>query len=372
MVSPVKEALAVEEILIRFKEKYGTDTPCSLIGRKIFGRITFSVQQQGPHLNPLSIEEDIEISINILEKMGYSPQYTWRERNGGQNCVKYNAALKPIKNKLLIQMMIAVVLSLITYFILLQCPANVLKGVEDGLINPIFSKLMAVISALATPLIFFCVISGIAGIGDVASLGKMGKVFFFRMMLTYLIAILCLGVFGIITYPVNLTGSSSGSGILPQLVELVLNIIPGNIFMPFTTDNDLQVITIAIFVGIVMLLMGDSLKKVNEICKELTDLVNRMMYVFDRLLPLIVYLGIMNMLCSGNLNRIAKIYKAFILFAVISMIVVIIMIVRTVVTIKAPFPVIFKKQIPTLMINLTTSSQVAALPENMKCCKEKW
>ena len=33
---------------------------------------------------------------------------------------------------------------------------------------------------------------------------------------------------------------------------------------------------------------------------------------------------------------------------------------------------LFKKQLPTTLINLTTSSQVSALPENIICCKEKF
>ena len=45
---------------------------------------------------------------------------------------------------------------------------------------------------------------------------------------------------------------------------------------------------------------------------------------------------------------------------------------RTLIVTKIPFSKLFSAQLPSLIINLTTSSQMSAMPESMKCCKEKW
>ena len=68
------------------------------------------------------------------------------------------------------------------------------EGYLIPLIAGLFGKLSSVFSALATPLIFCAVISGIGGLGDVNSIGKLGATLIRRMMVTYLIAAAAMGI----------------------------------------------------------------------------------------------------------------------------------------------------------------------------------
>ena len=81
--------------------------------------------------------------------------------------------------------------------------------------------------------------------------------------------------------------------------------------------------------------------------------------------------GVVNLLLS-DLSQVINIYKMVLIFLVSAIILIGFMLIRTKISIKVPLKVIFKKQMATLMINLTTSSQVSALPEKMKCCKGKF
>ena len=76
---------------------------------------------------------------------------------------------------------------------------------------------------------------------------------------------------------VKVNASSSGGNVFSQLLTLVLDMIPGNLVEPFRIDNDLQVIVLAIFVGFVMLLMGERVARIRDFCSEAADLVNHMM-----------------------------------------------------------------------------------------------
>jgi Na+/H+-dicarboxylate symporter len=163
-----------------------------------------------------------------------------------------------------------------------------------------------------------------------------------------------------------------GKNVFSDILTLVLDIFPGNLLAPFTIDNDMQVIVIAIFVGVVMLGLGDKIQRIRKIFEEASTLINRMMLVVCKLLPLLVYFGFSNILLSDNLSKLADVSKIVIISLVGAAITIGITIIRAVKVTKVPFKELFKAQLPSLLINLTTSSQVAALPESMKCCKEKW
>ncbi|MBQ7159539.1 MAG: cation:dicarboxylase symporter family transporter [Treponema sp.] len=153
---------------------------------------------------------------------------------------------------------------------------------------------------------------------------------------------------------------------------IYLVIIPSTIVQPFAIDNDLQVIVIAIFIGIVLLILGDKVSMVHRFCDEAGSVINQMMALVCKALPLFVYLGVTNLLLSNMLAQVYLVSRVFVLSLVGAAITISITIVRTLIVTKIPFSKLFSAQLPSLIINLTTSSQMSALPESMKCCKEKW
>lgn len=363
-------SLKVQEVLLRFRDLYGTESPCKVTGQKSFGKITFTIQQKGSQLDPLKVDDDISYSYSILARLGVMPKYSYSSRNGGVNIVSIEAELKPRKNAMLINMMIAIVAAVLFGFGLRSLPANTTSLVMESFISIFFTKMITILSELATPFVFFAVVTGITGIGNQATVGKIGKRLLFGMMGTYLFAGIVFSALAVVFYPLSGTGGQGGN-FITQIVHLILDIIPDNVLAPFTIDNDLQVITIAIFVGVVMLALGEHVKLVNTFCVECAEIVTRMMQIVCRFLPLVVFLGVVNLLLS-DLSEIVNIYKMVLLFIASSVILIGFMLIRTKICTKAPLMTIMKKQIPTLMINLTTSSQISALPENIKCCKKKF
>ena len=363
-------SLKVQEVLLRFRDLYGTETPCKITGQKRFGKIAFTVQQKGPQLDPLKVDDDISYSYGILARLGVMPKYSYSARNGGVNTVSIEGELKPKKNVMLRNMMIAIVAAVLLSLGLRSLPASTSSLVMESFISPFFTKMITILTELATPLVFFAVVTGITGIGSQATVGKIGKRLLSGMMGTYLFAGIVFSVLAVVSYPLSSAGGQNSS-FIAQIVQLVLDIIPDNMLYAFTIDNDLQVITIAIFVGVVMLALGEHVKLVNTFCMECTEIITRMMKIVCRFLPLVVFFGVVNLLLS-DLSEVVNIYKMILLFIASAAILIGFMLIRTKICTKTSLKVIMKKQIPTLMINLTTSSQVSALPENMKCCKEKF
>ena len=369
--SPVKSRIALEEILLRFRDCFGPDAVCRVKGMKGIGGIRFEVSVQAAPFNPLKTDEEDSLPVEFLSRLVAKPRYTYNERLS-LNTVTYSVGLKPRKNSMLIGIGVGVVLAVLTYLLSIALPDEVNEGYLIPLISGLFGKISAVFSALATPLIFCAVITGIGGLGDVSSIGKIGGRLMKRMLLTYVIAMIAMIALGLPFGLATLQPSSGGGNVFSDLLKLVLDIVPDNLVEPFRADNDLQVIVIAVFVGIIMLTLGSRVQKIREFLDEASELIYKMMAAICRLLPFFVYLGIANLLLSGRLSQIANVAKILIITIGGAVITIAVTTIRTVVVTKMPVAEIFPAQIPSLLINLATSSQVSALPESMKCCTEKW
>jgi Na+/H+-dicarboxylate symporter len=189
---------------------------------------------------------------------------------------------------------------------------------------------------------------------------------------TYFIAMIAMVVVGLAIGLTPTHAVSEGSNIFSDLLKLVLDIIPSNLVTPFATDNDMQVIVIATFIGIVLLLLGDKVRTFRKFCDEAGNIINKMMAFVCKTLPLFVYLGVTNLLLSNMLSQVYLVSRIFVISLVGAAITIGITIARTLYVTKQPFSKLFSAQLPSLLINLTTSSQMSAMPESMKCCKEKW
>ncbi|MBO5485684.1 MAG: cation:dicarboxylase symporter family transporter [Eubacterium sp.] len=363
-------SLEIQELLLRFQELYGTDTPCRITGQKRMGKITFTIQQKGPQRDPVMREDEMSYSYDILASLGAKPKYSYSPRNGGVNTVTVTGEQKPKKNVMLRNIIIAIFLAVLFSIALKNMPQNISSVMTESFVSPFFTKLITLLTELATPFVFFAVVTGITGIGNQATVGKIGKKLLSGMMGTYMFAGVVFSALAVIVYPLSVEGGESG-GFITQMVQLVLDIVPDNILQAFSADNDLQVIFFAIFTGVVMLVLGEHSKMVNHFCTECADIFARMMAIVCKFLPAIVFLGVVN-LCSSDLSQILSMYKMVLLFIAGAVILLVYMLLRTKINTKVPLRMLFKKQLATLMINLTTSSQVSALPENMKCCKKKF
>ncbi|MBO6242664.1 MAG: cation:dicarboxylase symporter family transporter [Butyrivibrio sp.] len=240
----------------------------------------------------------------------------------------------------------------------------------NSTVSLLFKKITTLFSMVATPLVFCAVITGISGIGDAASFGKIGGRLIGRMMITYFIAMTIMVLVGIPMGLAALGNSSSESDAFTDLLNLVLDMIPENLISPFAIDNDLQVIVLAIFIGVAMLLLGDKANRVKEFISGVGEIVNKMMMLVCKLLPVFVFLGICDLIISDRLAEVAKVSSILLISFIASIINILIVMIRTRIVTGRSLKEIFAPQIPSFMINLTTSSQISALPESMKCCKE--
>lgn len=180
---------------------------------------------------------------------------------------------QPIYKILYFQVLIAIFLGVLVGFLFPEFGAG-LKPLGDA-----FIKLIKMVIA---PIIFLTVVTGIAGIGDMKKLGRVGlkALFYFEVVTTFALFIGLLVVkivqpgAGINANPETLDaraveqytkGAQKGGGAW----DFVLHIIPDTVFGAFANGEILQVLFFAILFGIALIMMGERGQPVIRACDTL-------------------------------------------------------------------------------------------------------
>jgi hypothetical protein len=132
-------------------------------------------------------------------------------------------------------------------------------------------------------MVFLSIVTGICGIGTAAEFGRIGK-----QMLTRYLSFSFLGsAMAVMTLPLfSLPGtSSSGAAQSGGILELLLNILPSNPIQPFSDGNTLQIIFLAVFLGVILLGMGERSARIKELLQDFHSLVMQAVRVVCKLLP---------------------------------------------------------------------------------------
>jgi aerobic C4-dicarboxylate transport protein len=133
-------------------------------------------------------------------------------------------------------------------------------------LKPISDAFIKLIKMLIAPIIFCVVVTGIAHVGDLKSVGRIGvkALIYFEAVTTFAL------LFGLVVGNVIKPGAGfnvdpatiaagaeaveqkTGGGELPHTVQFLLNIIPTSIFDAFATNALLQVLFFAVFFGLAL------------------------------------------------------------------------------------------------------------------------
>ncbi len=154
--------------------------------------------------------------------------------------------------------------------------------VVGGLFYIIGKMFITALKMLVVPLVFFSLISGVLGIGDISKLGKVGLKSFGFYMLTTAIAIATAIGLAIIVAPGSGANGSTTSTFTgkeaPPLSDVLINIIPDNVINAFASGNMLQIIFFSILLGISLLMVG---KKAQSIAEGVEVMNEAMMYMVN-------------------------------------------------------------------------------------------
>ncbi len=163
--------------------------------------------------------------------------------------------------------------------------AGVIFGEEAVAVQPLGDLFIRLLLMAAVPLVFFNLLNGLTGLTDLKSLGRIaGKIAFFFVGTSVVSFTLAYFVFNAIQpgKGFDLQGDAPEEiGEMPNVVEMLLEMVPENVFQAFAETNMVQIVIFAVLLGITVITMPDKyrqpfskgLEMLAKLFRELVNLV---------------------------------------------------------------------------------------------------
>ncbi len=167
------------------------------------------------------------------------------------------------------------------------------KYVVEGVFYIVGTLFITALKMLVVPLVFFSLISGVFGIGDISKLGKVGAKAFGLYMMTTALAIATAIALAALIIPFFSTTQMSSGGFeakeAPPLSDVLINIIPSNVVEAFASGNMLQIIFFSILLGISLLMVGKRAKGIAEGVEVMNEAMMNMVNIVMSVAPYAVF-----------------------------------------------------------------------------------
>ena len=237
------------------------------------------------------------------------------------------------------------------------------------------SLFISSLKMLIVPVVFFSIVCGVSNLTNIATLGRIGSISVLLYLTTTCIAITLALIFSNIIEP-GIKKDITDIGTIikketPELKNVIIDIIPSNIFKAFTEANMLQVIFFAVLFGITLNLIKEKSAKLKEATLILNDLFLKMIEVIMYFAPYGVFFLIFKTFLTQGFGAIFELGEYF--FTVLLVLFIhllftyggILLIIGKINIIK-----FFSKMKNSMLFAFSTASSAATIPINLKTVEE--
>ena len=312
-------------------------------------------------------EEAGEYCNIILINLNQKPAYSY---SNDRNRLYYRIRKKSLSQFQILSLVVA--LSILTGVLgLLFIPDDIRRIILESIINPIYDAFFNILGCVAGPMIFLSVAWGIYGIGDVETLGTIGR----TMLLNFLKYVSVAAAISAVFFPVfgnRFTDAGDQVSQIRAIFEMILDIFPPNIVEPFASGNTLQIIFLAVVIGIALLYMQMQTHEIAVIIGQINSMVNFLMGLISRIVPFVIFMVMVSLIWSGNLSVITSVWKLMAVFLVAMLCIAASYLLLTSAHQKVKPSVLIRKSLPTVMLALTSASSAAAFNTNVETCKKQY
>ena len=246
-------------------------------------------------------------------------------------------------------------------------------------LQPVGDIFLRLIQMIVVPLIFFSIIGGIANIGDMGKLRRIGsKVLGFYVITTILSTIIGLAVAnfmqpgkGFSADQIIATGEPIKEAAPMTVGSTILGMIPANPLHALSEGNIMQVIIFAAFLGIVMTMLGSKVSTVKKFVAEGTIIMFKLTDLVMKVTPL----GVLALAACSVGEYGTAMFSAlgmFILTHYVGAFSVIVLLYLFIIKVIAKIPLteFFRKIISIWLVAFSTTSSSGTLPVSLKVTEE--
>ncbi len=249
-------------------------------------------------------------------------------------------------------------------------------NIVNGLFHMIGTMFVTALKMLVVPLVFFSLISGVLGIGDINALGKVGAKSFALYMLTTAVAIavaITIAAFSGIGEGANLTSATTFvAKDAPALSSVLIDIIPSNVVHAMAEGKMLQLIFFSILLGVSILMVGTKAEPVVKLIEIGNEIMMNMVNIIMAVAPYAVFALIAKALANLGLGLLADLAGYVIILVSALMLHLFVTLMGILKLFSGMSPARFlKKMRDTQVFAFSTSSSNATIPVTLRAVTER-
>ena len=386
----VRAEITSEEMLLRLIENSTGEGSIRIQIKRMFGDTVINMSVKGNEFDlyggKKELSEDIEdiededaqsvIRTFLLKANDSNLKYSHKD---GVNSVRIMTGQSTVSSIKLTMgaLALGILFGLILKFIM---PEALCAGVCDYLLTPVSTVFMNALKIVIAPVVFFSIVTCISGFGDLSELGRIGARVMGMYLLTTVIAVvmsffvtmlLSPGRFGAALAMQGGQAVDINTNVDTSLLNTIINIVPSNFIQPFLESDTLQLIFLAVVVGIAVGRIGEYtpvLSGIFEACNSLFLTVTSMIAKF---IPAAVFCSISLMLVNLGGSSFLTMLGYFCTNVIEILIMMAIYGILVLVMARVNPAVFFRKIRQSMLTSFTLCSSSAAMPENLKTCTDK-
>ena len=280
--------------------------------------------------------------------------------------------------KVLLGMALGIIVGLVINLSGLNAPGSFINEyIVNGLFHVVGKMFVNSLKMLVVPLVFFSLICGVCGIGDIRMLGRVGGKSFALYMMTTAIAIATAIVIAVtfgIGKGMNVETAAEFSGKeSPPLTQVFIDIIPKNPINAMANGDMLPIIFFSILLGISMLMLGRKAKGFIAGAEVANEIMMKMVNIVMSVAPYAVFALIAKAVATLGLGLLASLagYVGVLVGSLMFHLFITLMIVLKV--FSGLSPTMFLKKIRNVQVfAFSTASSNATIPVTMRTVTERF
>ncbi len=247
-------------------------------------------------------------------------------------------------------------------------------------LSPVSTMFMNALKIVIAPVVFFSIVTCISGFGNLSELGRIGARVMIMYFITTVLAVImsfCVttlispGKFGAGLAMAGAQSVDINTDVDTSLLNTIINVIPSNFVEPFLQADTLQLIFLAVMIGVAVGKIGEYTPVLKEFFEACNSLFLTLTAMIARFIPLAVFcsvsLMVVNLGGSSFLSLLgyvgADIIEIFLMLVIYALIILIVG--------RLKPSVFFIKNREGMITSFTLSSSSAALPVNLRTCTDK-
>lgn len=252
-------------------------------------------------------------------------------------------------------------------------PESVYMAVNDNIFVPVRTVFMNGLKMCAVPVVLFSIITCLSGMGNASGIQKSGGRLL-KYILVFQLASTAIA-FGLMYVfrpgaGVNMIASTveTVQGESLSLTGMLMNLVPANLIRPLLEGDMLQIMVIAVILGISVGMAGA--KILRDVFGELTAVFMRATRIFMIIVPLAIFCSVASMTITTGVDTLLSVLGIILtLIAGYILLNIFFCIAVKVRTGLSPL-VMLRKSMPMIITAFSTCSSIATIPDGMKCCDD--